>query len=297
MAKKRSSETKKAWSFLAPAVIILFVVGIFPLLFSVYISLHSYEITKPYLGFPFIWFDNYKSVLTSSFYWDSVFKTFIFGVITLPIQLALGIGIALLLYRKTHFPRFQKLIRVLIIIPLMMTPAVVGLIARLIYNSQFGILNYFLGFVGIPKIPWLGQPTWAFMAICMMEIWQWTPFVALVSLASLNTVPEDLYEAAALETSGWWRLFRHIMLPWLLPGLTAVLILRTADILKVFDTIFVLTRGGPGVATELLSVYIQRVGFRVYNLGEACAMAFISLVVTIIISRLYIRFFYREIEL
>jgi multiple sugar transport system permease protein len=128
-----------------------------------------------------------------------------------------------------------------------------------------------------------------------MDIWQWTPFVALIFLAGLSMVPVEVEEAARLETKSHAALLRHIQLPYMLPGLTAVLILRSADVLKLFDVVFVMTRGGPGSATDLVSVYVQRIGFKVFDLGLASAQAVLLLILTILLSRLYIRMFYREI--
>ena len=158
------------------------------------------------------------------------------------------------------------------------------------------MVNWFLGLVGIGPVEWLGDPTFAFVSIALMDIWQWTPFCALIFLAGLSMVPNEIEEAARLETKSHWALLRHVQLPYLLPGLTAVLILRSADILKLFDMVFTMTRGGPGAATELVSIYIQRVGFRIFDMGTASAQAILLLVLTIMLSRLFIRVFYREIE-
>ncbi len=168
---------------------------------------------------------------------------------------------------------------------------------RLIFNSDFGVLNWFLEYVlGVDAVVWLGRPNTAFLSIAAMDIWQWTPFVALIFLAGLSNVPTDIEEAAKLETDRWYLILRYIQLPYLLPGLTAILILRTADILKLFDMVFVMTRGGPGTATELISIYVQRIGFRVFNQGVASAQAVLMLIITIILARIYIRVFYREVS-
>jgi multiple sugar transport system permease protein len=153
-----------------------------------------------------------------------------------------------------------------------------------------------LGWFGITASDWLGNPIGAFIAIVAMDVWQWTPFVALIFLAGLSMVPVEVEEAARLETKRHWALLRYVQLPYMLPGLTAVLILRSADVLKLFDVVFVMTRGGPGSATDLVSVYVQRVGFKVFDLGLGSAQAIIMLVMTVLLSRLYIRVFYREIE-
>lgn len=284
------------WTFLLPAVITLLAVGIYPLLFAVSISFRQYELTKPNLGFGFIGFSNYIQVFNDGTFWASLGRTFAFLATVLPAQLLLGLLIALLL-NLPGLHLLKTITRVALVVPLATTYAVVGLMGRLIFNSDFGVLNWFLEYVlGIDAVAWLGRPNTAFLSIAAMDIWQWTPFVALIFLAGLSNVPTDIEEAARLETDRWYLVLRHIQLPYLLPGLTAILILRTADILKLFDMVFVMTRGGPGTATELISIYVQRIGFRVFNQGEASAQAVLMLIITIILARIYIRVFYREVN-
>src|SRR5262249_12294436 len=166
---------------------------------------------------------------------------------------------------------------------------------RLIFNGDFGVANDLLSRIGLPAQQWLADPAFAFIAIGLMDIWQWTPFCALVLLAGLSMVPGEIEEAARLETRSAWRVLPHVHLLYLLPGLTAILILLPADILKLFDMVFVMTRGGPGSATELVSIYIQRIGFRVFDQGVASAQAILLLILTILLSRLYIKLVYREV--
>lgn len=283
------------WLLLAPAVVTLLAVGIYPLLFALTISFRRYEITKPYLGTPFIGFANYRDVLTDATFWSSLGRTFAFLGVVLSVQIVLGLLIALLLNRP-GLNALRNVTRVALVIPLATTYAVVGLIGRLMFNSEFGVVNWGAVLLGGAPVAWLGQPSGAFMAISIMDIWQWTPFVALLFLAGLSTVPTEIEEAARLETRNPLMIFWHIRLPYLLPALTAALILRTADILKLFDMVFVMTRGGPGTATELISIYIQRIGFRVFDLGVASAQAILLLIMTIVLARLYIRVFYREVS-
>ena len=183
-----------------------------------------------------------------------------------------------------------------LVVPLATTYAVVGLIGRLVFNRDFGIANQFLKRSALAGSDWLGSTTGAFIAIVVMDIWQWTPFCALIFLAGLSMVPVEIEEAARLETSSKTAMLRYVQLPYLLPGLTAMLILRSADMLKLFDMVFVMTRGGPGSATDLVSIYIQRVGFHIFDLGTASAQAILLLIVTIMLSRLYIKLIYKEIE-
>jgi len=204
-------------------------------------------------------------------------------------------GVALLLH-KTGLGLLKSLARVTLVVPLATTYAVVGLIGRLIFNRDFGVANQFLGMFGFESFDWLGSPGGAFAAIVIMDVWQWTPFCALIFLAGLSMVPGEIEEAARLETSSKLSLLRYVQLPYLMPGLTAVMILRSADVLKLFDMVFVMTRGGPGSATDLVSIYIQRVGFRIFDLGTASAQAILLLILTVLISRLYIRVFYKEVN-
>ncbi|WP_244491089.1 carbohydrate ABC transporter permease [Paramesorhizobium deserti] len=281
--------------FLAPAVFALLAIGIYPMLSALVTSFRRYNITRPREGFPFIGFENYANVLSDQTFWQSLGLTARFFVTVLPFQLLFGICIALLLHRP-GLGMLRSLARVSLVVPLATTYAVVGLIGRLIFNRDFGVANQFLNAIGIGGMDWLGSPTGAFIAIAVMDIWQWTPFCALIFLAGLSMVPVEIEEAARLETSSKVALLRHVQLPYLLPGLTAMLILRSADILKLFDMVFVMTRGGPGAATDLVSIYIQRVGFRVFDMGTASAQAILLLIMTIILSRLYIRLIYKEIE-
>jgi multiple sugar transport system permease protein len=283
-----------AW-FLAPAILALLAIGIYPTIFAVVTSFRRYNITRAREGFPFVGLENYERVLSDQTFWDTLSRTAKFFLTVMPFELALGLAIALLLHRP-GWGLMRSLARVSLVVPLATTYAVVGLLGRLIFNRDFGVANWLIGLLGFPPSDWLGSPALAFAAIAVMDIWQWTPFCALIFLSGLSMVPVEIEEAARLETPSHWALLRYVQLPYLLPGLTAMLILRSADVLKLFDVVFTMTRGGPGAATELISIYIQRVGFRVFDLGTASAQAILLLILTIILSRLYIRIFYREIE-
>ncbi len=281
--------------FLAPAVVALFAIGIYPTLFAIVTSLRQYNLTRVRDGFPFVGLANYQQVLTDPTFWQTLGRTGSFFCTVMPAEIVLGLGVALLLHRPgLNFLR--ALARVSLVIPFATTYAVVGLLGRLIFNSDFGVANSVLHLFGVPALDWLGDVRGAFAAISIMDVWQWTPFCALIFLSGLSMVPVEIEEAAQLETGSKWALLTHVQLPYLLPGFTAMLILRSADVLKLFDVVFTMTRGGPGAATELISIYIQRVGFRVFDLGLASAQALLLLVITIVLARIYIRFFYREIE-
>ena len=305
MATDKKSYSTGAFWFVAPAMIVLLVVGIIPLLFALWTSFQQFILPKvhlkgaflgiwPIFDAPFVWLSNYRDLLFDESFRNALGRSFLFLIINLPIQVVLGLTIALLLHRPGH-EWLKNVTRVALVIPMATTFAVVGLIGRLLFNGDFGINNYFWNLAFGHKMEWLADPNLAFISISIMDCWQWTPFCALVLYSSLTMVPVEIEEAAKLETDKWWHVLRKVQLPFLLPGLTAILILRTADILKMFDVVFIMTRGGPGAATELISIYIQRIGFRSFEQGMASAEAIILLVITIILSRIYIRFIYREI--
>ena len=288
------NNARVAWGFLAPATVALALIGIFPTVFALVNSLRQYNLARPKDPTPFVGLDNYLSVLHDTSFWAALGRTGLFLVCVVPIQLALGLMIALMLH-KPGLAGFKLLARMSLVIPLATAPAVAGLIGRLIFNRDFGVANAVLALTGAGPMEWLGDTTNAFIAVGLMDIWQWTPFCALVLLAGLTMVPTEVEEAARLQTRNRWQIVRYVQLPFLLPSVTVILILRTADVLKMFDTVFTMTRGGPGAATELVSVYIQRVGFRVFDQGLASAQAILLLILTIVLARLYIKFVYREI--
>lgn len=281
-------------AFVGPAVLALALIGIAPLLFAVWTSLRNYNLTR-LARQRFVGLDNYAAVLTDEVFWQAMGRTVTLLAIALPMQLAIGLGIALLLHRP-GLTFLKTLTRLSLVVPMATTYSVVGLLGQVMFNLRFGVVNQLLGFVGLGPYDWIGNTFNAFVAVVFWDVWQWTPFCALVLLAGLTTVPGEIEEAARLETKRWWTILRHVQLPFLMPSITALLILRTADTLKLFDMPFTFTRGGPGSATEFISLMIQRVGFRAFDQGMASAQAVVLLVFTILLSRLYIRVFYSEVH-
>ena len=285
---------KTLFAFLSPAVFALLIVGIVPLGFALWKSFHYFNLTK-LAHQRFVGLDNYVFVLTDLVFWQAMGRTALLFILSVPVQIAIGLTIALVLHRP-GMTLFKTLTRLALVLPMATTYAVVGLLAQVMLNQKYGVVNQILGWVGVDPINFIGDPTNAFIAVVIWDIWQWTPFVALILLAGLSTVPPEIEEAAELETKSPWIILRHIQLPYLIPSLVAVLILRTADTLKLFDMPFTMTRGGPGAATEFIAILIERVGNRQFDIGMASAQAMIMLVVTIFLARLYIRFFYREVR-
>lgn len=278
------------FAFIGPAVLSLALVGIAPLLYAAWTSLHFFNLTK-LKKVKFIGLENYGTVLTDTVFWEAMGRTFFLLGTALPMQIAIGMAIALVLHQP-GLSLLKTITRLGLVLPMATTYAVVGLLGQVMFNQKFGVVNQLLGGT---DINWIGDPINAFIMIIFWDVWQWTPFVALVILAGLTMVPGEIEEAAQLETKNWWTVLRYVQLPFLVPGIVAILILRTADTLKLFDMVFTLTRGGPGSSTEFISLMIQRVGFRGFDQGLASAQAIILLIITIILAQIYIRVFYKEV--
>ena len=281
---------KTIFAFIGPAVIALAAIGIVPLLYAGWTSLHFFNLTKM-KKVKFIGLENYWEVLGDEVFWQAMGRTFFLLGTALPLQIGLGLVIALVLHQP-GLSVLKTLARLSLVLPMATTYAVVGLLGQVMFNQKFGVVNQLLGGA---EINWIGDSTNAFAMIIFWDVWQWTPFVALVLLAGLTMVPNEVEEAARLETKSRWTILRYVQLPFLVPGLVAVLILRTADTLKLFDMVFTLTRGGPGASTEFISLMIQRVGFRGFDQGLASAQAIILLIITIVLAQIYIRVFYKEV--
>jgi len=267
----------------APALAVLLSLSIYPLIYSVQISLQTDSPAGPVWGLA-----NFKRLSMDSFFWSAMAHTLIYAVAALLVEFFLGLGLALLLNSNIRGRRF---FRATLLIPMMLPTVVVGVVWRLMFNPNFGTINGVLRQLGVitEQLTWTASPRLALAAVIAVDVWQWTPFVFLVLLAGLQAIPQEPYEAARVDGSSSWQTFRHVTLPLLKPAILIVLLLRTMDLLRVFDQIFILTEGGPGFATETVSLYIYRAAFRFTDFGYAAAMSFVLLIITNLISTIYIR--------
>ena len=270
----RTPTERLAYRLLLPVLGVVFVIVLIPLLVALVSSLRADG------DGPFVGAQNYARALSNPLLYVALRATGIYALIVLPTEIVLGTALALLVHRSVQSPTLRALIFVFAIMPIVIPPVGVGVIARLIYAPDYGALNHLLQLAGLiqREIPWLSQPTSAMLSVASVDIWQWTPFVYLVMFAGLQTVPRESVEAAQVDGATWWQQFFRIELFYLRPLLLLVLFLRLADVLRVFDHIFVLTGGGPGTSTQLLSLYLYRVGFKFFNSGEAAALAILVLV-------------------
>lgn len=285
------SRDRSRWAFLLPAAIWVLAFTVFPLLYAIYSSFWSYRFGRRNA---FVGLDNFGRLFTDENLRNGLWVTFIFVFYTVAIEMVLGFALALLLNREI---RGRNILRAIMILPLFATPVALGYLGITIFYETNGPVNVLLRSLGGPSIPWLSNPLWAKVAIIIVDIWQWTPFVFLVSLAGLQGLPQDVYEAAEVDGAGGWQLFKRITLPLMMPTIWLILLLRLVDAFKVFDIPMSLTLGGPGRATEVYSMFTYRTGMRFFDHGYAAAQGFLLLVVvSVIVSLLFgrIRSLYEE---
>jgi multiple sugar transport system permease protein len=272
--------------FVMPTLVLLIVWNIFPLFYSLYLSFtrysHSGKLAPVWIGAA-----NYGSLLKDPKIWQSFAITGRYALLSVVFQMLIGFGLALLLRAKF---KASGLITTLILIPMMLSPVVVGLFWKLIFNPLYGIFNYLIGYWNPSTSPvWLENH--ALVSIVIVDVWMWSPFVMLLCLSGLKAIPDYLYEAAAIDRASPWRQFWKITLPQVAPLLLIAVLFRTIEAIKAFDLVMGLTGGGPGNATEMVSVGLYRMVFQGQpRTGPASALAYIVLIIIIAMSNVYIRY-------
>jgi len=274
-------ERRFATLLLAPAFLALMVTTTFPLLFLVYTSAYRIDLAMPFAN-GFVGFENYAVLLQDSRFWQSLVISLVYTVSTVILQVVIGLALALFVM---DMKRGQGWFRLIAILPVVLSPAVVGMIWRtFMLAPEFGIVDYLAISAGLGSKNWLGDPTLAMISVIVIHTWQWTPFAFMVLLASLAALPDDIYEAARIDRASAWQRFRRITLPLLRPAIVMVIIMRTMVALTAFAAIFTVTGGGPGTATEILNLYAYRKSFTELSIGYGSALAVALLIFTIIIS-------------
>jgi len=284
---KRSKITP--YLFVGVAGVILFALTIYPLLYSLILSLHEWSITKP-APWKFVGLRNYWDIVCNQDFWRIVINTFIFTFSAVTLEFIIGMALALLFNREL---RGENTLRSALVLPMMVPPILVGLLWLFMYKKDFGIINNMLSLLGFEPVTWLSQPFTAMVAIIIADTWQWTPFMFLLLLAGLRSLPDDIYESAKIDGASLWQVFRYITIPLLKPIIAIAVIIRFMDAFRIFDKIFQLTEGGPGISTETISLYIYRNGFRYFKMGYASAISYLALIMIVLFSMVYIRILQR----
>ncbi len=267
---RRAAKVK--WFFILPASLWVLAFTIFPFFYGLYLSLFNVQFG---VEDQFIGLGNYSRALEDPRAHNSITVTLIFVFVGVSIQLVLGMLVALLVNRPMPL---RSMLRALITLPLFATPIAVGFLFFTIFYEEGGLIN---GLIGV-KIPWLSTSHFALISVIIVDTWQWTPFCFLIFLAALQGIPEEYYEAAALETTDNWKTFWHITFPFLQPTFILVILLRVTEAIKVFDIPYTLTTGGPGVATQVLSMFSYRAGMRFFDFGYSSAISFMVFIIVMI---------------
>jgi multiple sugar transport system permease protein len=271
------------WFMLAPSLVLLLGVSVIPLLYSVRISLLSFRFGNPYR---FVGLNNYIHLFRDLGFWHSLGITAIFTVVAVAIEFVLGLSLALLVAGNLHF---KGLFRTAFMLPMVVTPVIVGITFRFIFTSDLGIVSYLTRMIFGKQFNFLSTPELALPAVIVVNVWEWTSFMFLVLLAGLHSLPTEPFEAARVDGASPWQIFRDFTLPLLKPVILIALLIRTMDAFTTFDSIFILTAGGPGTSTETVSLYVYNTAFQFLQLGYAAAMVLVILILLVLVSRLFIR--------
>ena len=275
-----SNEKYFKWVLIFPLILVLAIFTIYPMFYCMYYSFHEWGMVKAPL---FIGLENYRDVLQDITFWKALGRTFQVLVISIFVELALGMGIALLFNREF---KGQNAVRGFILLPLLISPLAVSMMWNFFLQYDFGIMNLTLNMLGLPKVLWF-SPKWALYTIALISIWQWTPFSVFVLLAGLRSLPKDAFEAASVYGATPWYTFRRLTLPMLTPIIMIIILLRTMWLIRLFDPLYGTTRGGAG--TELLDWQIYRETFVYFDIGRGSTLAIISLFLTVIVCAILFR--------
>ncbi len=277
-----------------PAVVVVFATAVWPLIQSFIFSLYQGRLTRP--GFPqgYIGSENYYwAIFEEPAFWNSVVVTAVYTIVTVALTVLLALGLALLLVPGG---RFRGGVQTLLILPFAMSPALIGVSFRFMFNPEFGLFDAFFGLLIPPlaDINWLSEPTLAFAVCVMADVWGWIPFLTLVLIGGLAAVPRDTIEAAEVDGACAWQVFRDVTLPQLTPVLAVVIILKSIFSLKTFDQVYMLTNGGPGAATQTLSHYIYFNGLKYGQIGYSASVAWLMVIPMIFLTYAYARLVFQR---
>lgn len=287
-----SRKRRTGWLLVAPTLIAILALSVFPLLYSLTLSFQRRDLQHPNED-RFVGLGNYAAALVDPRVHGAMVNTLLLVVGGILLQLIIGLALALIVIDELRGKRFFI---PLLMLPVMMTPVVVALGWRILWDSQYGAINQVLGILARRDVDilWLTNRWTALFAILVTDVWQWTPFMFLILLAGLSAINPELYEAAALDGAGWWQEFREITVPGLAPVIAVAVIFRALDAFKIFDQIFMLTQGQPGTSTETISWYIYQVGYKFFNMGYAAAVSYLLVIFLTVAATIYASRFLRE---
>lgn len=283
--RRRIADVAGRWGFMSPAFVLLSAILAYPIFYTIEISFAELDLGT-FTVDEWVGWDNYAAVLEDERFWHSLQVTGIYLALAMPLQMLLGFGIAFLINAEW---KGRGVVRGLFIIPMVVAPVVAGGVWRMLLDPLWGVINYLLGFAGVPPLDWLGSPTLAMITVVIIDTWRWTPFVTLIATAALLSLPSDVFEAAEIDGANWWTTFRLITIPLLLPIIGAIFVVRWLGAVKMFDIALAATNGGPGDATNVINLFIYDEAFRSLKFAESAAMAVIILAMTMVLTALFLR--------
>jgi multiple sugar transport system permease protein len=285
---KRIAISDSPWPWLLPLIALLLVFTIYPLIYNIWLSFHEFVPRKRALQY--VGTSNWVQLWNDTRFWSSLSVTFVYFAVALTVELVLGMAIALLL--DAELPGFGAL-RAVLSMTLVIPPAIAGMMFLLMEDPQFGVLTYILNTLGLldKTTPILATSSLALMGVLLAEIWQWTPFMVLIFLAGLRSLPAEPYEAAMIDGASSWQMFRRLTLPMMSRVIAVAVLIRGIDLFRVFDYVFAMTSGGPGTATYTLSLYAWQQTFTFIKWGYGATLSLVSLVIILVIANLFIAIF------
>jgi multiple sugar transport system permease protein len=277
--------------YVLPALFVVLIIGVVPLFYSLYISAHQYNFAKTQIPFRFVGLKNYIGLFRDKLFWNSFRRTVMFVVSSVTCEVILGSTLALILL---NLGKGREVFRSLFLIPMIITPIAVGLMGRYIFDDAIGIVNFVFRALRLPRIIWYGTAKTALLTMIILDVWEWSSFVFLIVLAGLMGIPPEYYEAAKIEGAGFFTQFFRITLPTLRNVYLLAVMIRIIDSFKEFDKIYIMTKGGPNFATDLLTIRNYTIAFKEYNIGVGSAFSIIILIVMILLGTVLIRTIQRE---
>ncbi|QEN86626.1 sugar ABC transporter permease [Labrys sp. KNU-23] len=266
------------WPFILPALILVAAVIVFPWLFTIGMSANAWQVgSAP----RFVGVENYIRLAGDIRFWESMWHTLTYTVLSVVAPLILGTLAALVFDSKMPL---RGVLRGIFVMPMMATPVAVALVWTMMFHPQLGVLNYLLSLVGIPPQAWIFEQGTVIPSLVLVETWQWTPLIMLIVLGGLASMPREPFEGAEIDGANAWQKFRYITLPMILPFMMIAVIIRSIDALKSFDIIYAMTQGGPGTASETINLYLYNVAFSYYDIGYGSAIAVVFFIIIIVMS-------------
>lgn len=281
-------------TFILPALLVMFFIALLPFAIAIVISFTNYNVMYS-LHPQFIGFENYINIFTDMRALNAFKNTFVFVIFSVAIEFCLALPLSYIIWNALKNSKFENIMMILIAFPMLIPKVTSGLLWKFLYNPMFGPINHILNFLGFESIAFLSRPDLALPSIIFVDIWQWTPFLVLIFLSALEALPTSPFEAAMIDGANEFQKFWKLAVPLLKPIFFVAIIFRVIDALRTFDTIYVMTGGGPGIATETVDIYAYLIGIsQGGRIAYASAVSIILLIITIILSNLLVRFMYRE---